>query len=122
MKLDAGLPERQTQAARIDQQFADAGFTMYAEHGSMRCYKKCPQKTADGGEVAIRVEPKGNGGFTVFTRYEKNYIIYARRSHTAAADSADETLAAVAKFEKYLLLDTMRAVEQAALTPRLWMR
>jgi hypothetical protein len=36
-----------------------------------------------------------------------------RRSHSAAADSVDEALAAVANFEKYLLPDTAAIVEQA---------
>jgi hypothetical protein len=104
-------------------QFAEAGFSAhYAGGVSPRVYKKAPQKTADGGEVAIRIEPTGNGAFTVFSQYEKNHIIDARRSHSAAADSADEALVAVANFEKYLFPDTARAAEQAAPMPSLRMR
>jgi hypothetical protein len=54
----------------------------------------------------------GNGAFTVFSQYEKNHIIDARRSHAVAADSADKALAAVVNFEKYLLPDSAQAVEQ----------
>jgi hypothetical protein len=104
-------------------QFAEAGFSAhYTGGGSPRVYKKAPQKTADGGEFAIRVESRGNGAFTVFSQYEKNHIIDARRSHSAAADSAGEALAAVANFEKYLLPDTAGIVEQAVPMPRLRMR
>jgi hypothetical protein len=103
-------------------QFAEAGFSAHsAGGGSQRVYKKAPQKTADGGEVAIRIESRENGAFAIFSQYEKNHIIDARRSHSAAVDSADEALAAVANFEKYLLPDTTRAAEQAAPVPRLRM-
>jgi hypothetical protein len=64
----------------------------------------------------------GNGAFSVFTQYEKNNTIDARRSHAAAAESAEEALAAVANFEKYLLPDATRAAEQTAPGPSLRMR
>jgi hypothetical protein len=110
-------------AHSADTKFAEAGFfAHYAGDGSLRAYKKAPQKTADGGDVVIRIESMGNGAFSVFTQYEKNNIIDARRSYTAAAESADEALAAVANFEQYLLPDTARVAEQAAPVPCVRMR
>ena len=111
------------QTRREETQFAEVGFSAhYAGNGSPRVYKKAPQKTADGGEVAIRIESRGNSAFAVFSQYEKNHIIDARKSHSTAADSADEALAAVANFEKYLLPDSAQAAEQAAPIQSLRMR
>ncbi|MDR3176607.1 MAG: DUF2493 domain-containing protein [Desulfovibrio sp.] len=64
---------------------------------------------------------KSAGVIRLLTVRKKSYYRRAG-SHAAAAGSADEALAAVANFEKYLLPDSARAAEQAAPTPRLRMR
>jgi hypothetical protein len=81
--------------------------------------------SSDGIQSAVNTRHwrvKGNGTFAVFSQYEKNHIIDARRSHFSAADSADEALAVVTNFEKYLLPDTAQVREQVAPMPRLRIR
>jgi hypothetical protein len=103
--------------------FTDAGFSAsYAGDGSLRGYRKCPQKTDDGGEITIRVEPVANGAFSVLAEYEKNHILDERRKHAATASSVNEALEVVANFEKYLLPETALAVEQPAPSPGMRMR
>jgi hypothetical protein len=105
-------------------QFAKAGFSAhYSGGGSPRVYKKAPQKTADGGEITIRVEPEAHGDFTVLSEYTKNYISDARRNHAANASTVDEALAAVANFEKDLRPETILTIEKKdAPMPNLRMR
>jgi hypothetical protein len=95
---------------------------LYAQDGTPRSYKKCPQQTDDGGEITIRVEPRGNGVFAVHSEYEKNHILDGRRKHTVTASSVDEALEITANFERYLLPDAARAAEQPAPSPGMRMR
>jgi hypothetical protein len=62
------------------------------------------------------------GAFSVLSEYEKNYILDGRRKHAATASSADEALAIVENFEKYLLPQQTPSVEQVAQSAGLRMR
>jgi hypothetical protein len=103
--------------------FMDAGFhANYDQDGSVYSYNKRPYKIDDGGEIIISVKPRESGAFAVRAEYEKDHILDARRNHVATASSVDEALEVVASFEKYLLPETARVVEQAAPTPGLRLR
>jgi hypothetical protein len=115
---------RAEQSGNTDNKFIEAGFfAHYAWDGSMRGYRKSPQKTGDGGEVTIRVVPMAGGAFSVFSEYEKNHILDGRRKHAATASSADEALAIAANFERYPdLPERGQASKQTAPTPSLRIR
>jgi hypothetical protein len=111
------------QTHRADIKFTEAGFfAHYAGDGSLRCYRKSPQKTGDGGAIIIRIEPMAGGAFSVLSEYEKNYILDGRRKHAATASSADEALAIAANFEKYLLPEKVLPAPQVTPMPNLRMR